>query len=59
MARDGIDNNIGKGKIPVADILAMNVVESLGDAKCNFDALCVDRPVVSQIVLKVRARCVF
>ena len=59
MAGNGIDNNIGKDKIPVADILAMNVVEPLGDAKCYFDALCVDRSLVSQIVLKVRARCVF
>ena len=43
----------------MADILAMNVVEPLGDAKCYFDALCVDGSVVSQIVLKVRARFVF
>jgi hypothetical protein len=59
MAGNGIDNNIGRDKIPVADILAMNVVEPLGDAKCYFDALCVDWSVVSQIVLKVWARCVF
>ena len=59
MARNGIDNNIGRNKIPVADILAMNVVEPLSDAKCYFDALSVGWSVVSQIVLKVWARCVF